>query len=293
MRHACIDIGSNTTRLLVADWDGGQLREVRQERSFTRIGHDVAHGGRISAPKVAEVGEVVAGQFDQARALGAELVRCVATAAVRRAGNRADLVSWIGKRCPGLKVEILSEQEEARLAFLGASLTLHDPPRDLIGLVDVGGGSSELVVGEPDGTVRWWRSLPFGSGDLTAGFIRADPPAPIELAAIRARVRGALDGVMPPRPARVMAVGGSATSLLAMTSGQVLDPAALDRALDLLRGRPAAQVARDTGLDPERVKLLPAGLLILREAAARFAQPLVIGAGGLREGVLLAAAGGG
>ncbi len=290
MRVACIDIGSNTTRLLVADCDGKRLRGLHQERAYTRIGQDLGSDGRISTPKLAEVGEVVAAQLERARAHHAELVRCVATAAVRRASNRGELVRWIEKRCPGLTVEILSEHDEARLAFLGASRTLGERPSGLLGLVDVGGGSSELVVGDPDGSVQWWTSLPLGSGDLTAAFVHSDPPTAAEIDAIRGHVKRALAEVEPPRPALAVAVGGSATSLLQM-GGQVLDAGSFDRALGLLSNHPAAQVARETGLDAERVRLLAAGILILREVAGRFEQPLVVGSGGLREGVLLGAAG--
>jgi exopolyphosphatase/guanosine-5'-triphosphate,3'-diphosphate pyrophosphatase len=274
----------------VADCDGQRLRGVHQERAYTRIGQDLGSDGRISPLKLAEVGEVVAAQLERARVREAELVRCVATAAVRRASNRAELVRWIEKRCPGLTVEILSGRDEARLAFLGASQTLEERPRGLLGLVDVGGGSSELVVGDQQGTVRWWTSLALGSGDLTASFVHSDPPDPAEIDAIGAHVKRVLAAVAPPRPALVVAVGGSATSLLQM-AGRVLDAGAFDRALSLLSRHPAAQVARDTGLDAERVVLLAAGILILRETAERFGQPLLVGAGGLREGVLLAASG--
>ncbi|HWD64608.1 MAG TPA: hypothetical protein VG405_05500 [Solirubrobacteraceae bacterium] len=289
MRAACIDIGSNTTRLLVADCDGQRLRELHQERAYTRIGQELGSADRISTPKLAEVGEVVAAQLERARDHGAEVVRCVATAAVRRASNGPELVSWIQKRCPGLTVEILSERDEAGFAFLGASRTLRGWPQGDLGLVDVGGGSSELVVGEADGRMRWWRSLPIGSGELTAACVHHDPPAPAEMEEMRGRVERGLAGAEPPPAALVVAVGGSASSLLQMT-GQVLDPPAFDRALTLLSRDAAAQVARVTGLDAERVKLLPAGILILQKVAERFAQPLVVGAGGLREGVLLQAA---
>lgn len=289
MRGACIDIGSNTTRLLVADCDGQHLREIHQARAFTRIGYDMAADGRIGGPKVAEVGEVVAVQLDRARELGADRVRCVATAALRRALNAREAVTWLERRCPGLTVEVLSEEEEARLAFLGASLTLPQPPNGPLGLVDVGGGSSEMVVGEVGRGVAWWVSVPLGSGDLTARFVRADPPAAAELARARGEVQAVLGEIEPPRPALALAVGGSATALVSLAGG-VLDPPALEQALELLTRSSVAEVAADTGLDAERVRLLPAGLLILLEASLRLDRPLMIGSGGLREGVLLAAA---
>jgi exopolyphosphatase/guanosine-5'-triphosphate,3'-diphosphate pyrophosphatase len=289
VRGACIDIGSNTTRLLVADCEDGHLRAVQQSRAFTGIGRAISSEGMISAPKVAEVGEVVAAQLEQPRSLGAEQISCVATASVRRAVNQEVLVRWIERRCPSLTVRVLSAEEEARLAFMGAARTLSDPPKGLLGLIDVGGGSSEIVVGDPLTGVSWWASLPIGSGELSAELVHSDPPSPAELAQVRARVQAALDGLQPPRPALAVAVGGSASSLLQMTGG-VLDAEALARALQLVTARPAAAVAIDTGLDLERVQLLPAGLVILEEARQRFDQPLLVGSGGLREGVLLQAA---
>jgi exopolyphosphatase/guanosine-5'-triphosphate,3'-diphosphate pyrophosphatase len=290
VRCACIDIGSNTTRLLVADCEADQLRTVGESRAFTRIGGEIYTTGLISTHKVAEVGEVVAAQLEQARKLGSEVICCVATASVRRAVNGHDVVRWIERRCPGVTVRVLSEEEEARLSFRGASRTLGCPPEGLLGLVDVGGGSSELVVGDPRAGVSWWASIPIGSGALSAELVHHDPPEPAELAEIRARVKDALGDLQPPHPARAVAVGGSASSLLQMT-GQVLDAAAFQRGLEVICDRPAVQVASATGLELERVKLLPAGLLILEEASRRFGQPLLVGSGGLREGVLLEAAG--
>ena len=286
MRRACIDIGSNTTRLLVADCDGPRLEEVHQERSFTRIGRALRHDGRIPSDKLAEVAMVVADQLASARHLGAGEIRCVATASVRRAVNGAELVDRIAVACPGLAVEVLSGEEEARLAFVGAARTLEHGLSGPLGVVDVGGGSSEIVVGMPPDRVVWWASFPLGSGDIADGSLHSDPPAPSELDAASERVDEVLAGVSPPHAEAAVAVGGSATSLLRLV-GPVLDTTALDRSLTLLARSPAADVAARYGLDPERVRLLPAGLLILRAVSALFAAPLRVGRGGIREGVLL------
>ncbi len=291
MRAACIDIGSNTTRLLVADCDGQRLRRVHEARVLNRLGAALRRDGTISAHTLTELGEVVAAQLEAARRLGAAPVRCVGTASVRAAANREQLVSWIRRRCDGLAVEVLSDADEARLAFLGAARTLARMPSGRLGLVDVGGGSSELVVGDHDGGVSWWVSLPIGSGQLTGELVRCDPPSHDQLDRLRSRVEAALESVTPPRVALVLAVGGSATSLLQVT-GDVLDERALERCLEVLTAAPADRVAVATGLEAERVKLLPAGLLILRAAAQRFERPLLVGAGGLREGVVLELAAG-
>ena len=127
MRRACIDIGSNTTRLLVAECDEVGLREVLQQRTFTRIGRDVLRSGAISEAKIEEVVGVVERQLGIARKLGAERTAGVATAAIRIASNGAELVDAIHERC-GLRIAILAPEEEARLAFLGAARTLGHVP---------------------------------------------------------------------------------------------------------------------------------------------------------------------
>jgi exopolyphosphatase / guanosine-5'-triphosphate,3'-diphosphate pyrophosphatase len=274
---ACVDIGTNTTRVLVAEAEGGRLVERHQERAFTRIG---AHG-RIAEHKIAEVAAVVDAQVQTAMRLGAEQVRVVATAAVRGAGNREQLLAAIPH-----DVVVLAGEEEARLAFLGATSTYGGPLDGRVAVVDVGGGSTEIAAGRAGGAVEWWASTPIGSSALADRHIRSDPPARGELAALRAEADAALGPLDPPAPGRALAVGGSAASLRALV-GDVLDQAALERALGVLCGDSVKGVAARFGLDPLRVRLLPAGILILAAAAARLGQPLQIGCGGLREGVVL------
>lgn len=285
MRRACIDIGSNTTRLLVADREGDRLEEVAQERVFTHLAQHGLSKGELEADKIREVAEVVAGQLHHARELGAREVRAVATAAIRRAVNGRALVQAITDGC-GLDVEVLSGEEEARLAFLGAASTLQASPDGPLGVIDVGGGSCELVLGEAPARVRWCASFALGSADLTSGFLCSDPPTAEELEAARQQVAETFDGLEVPTPWVALAVGGSATSLRQLT-GTRLDPQVLARALGLLGGRSSLQVAADFGLDPARARLLPAGLLILQAGCELFGTPLTVCAGGLREGVLL------
>jgi exopolyphosphatase/guanosine-5'-triphosphate,3'-diphosphate pyrophosphatase len=288
VRRACIDIGSNTTRLLVADCHGGALREVHQERVFTRIGRGLLGDGTIGPTKIVEVAEVVAAQLRLALELGAEDIHGVATAAIRHAGNGGALVTAISKAC-GLAVEILSGEEEARLAFVGAARTLGHVPDGTLGVVDVGGGSSELVVGFPPDQVSWCASFAVGSGDLADQHFESDPPSQAELDSVEDDVAAALAGLSPPRPAEAVAVGGSAASLCRL-AGRVLDGEAFTRSLSLLASESIDAVAGRFDLDRERVRLLPAGLIILRAASRLFDAPLQVGSGGIREGVLLEAA---
>jgi exopolyphosphatase/guanosine-5'-triphosphate,3'-diphosphate pyrophosphatase len=285
---ACVDIGSNTTRLLVAEPGPGGLREVLAQRSFTRIGRGAGPDGTIAEAKLPEVGEVVAAQVQAARALGVDRLRVVATAAIRRAPNRKDLLDVVRERA-GVDVEVLTAEEEARLAFAGATALLTPTPIGTVGVVDVGGGSSELVVGTVGGGVDWVVSLPVGSGVLADAHLHGDPPAPGELSALRDAAAAAFAGLDAPRPDIAVAVGGSATSLRRLV-GPVLDERSIGEALEAVVSDRCAAVARRFDLDAERVRLLPAGLAILEEAARTFAAPLTLALGGLREGVVLAEA---
>jgi exopolyphosphatase / guanosine-5'-triphosphate,3'-diphosphate pyrophosphatase len=285
VRRACIDIGSNTTRLLVAECAPGRVLEVHQERAFTRIGRELGSGGTIPQAKIDEVVQVVSAQLQSARELGAAEVRGVATAAIRRAANGAELASAVHRAC-GLELQILSGAEEARLAFVGAAQTLDHVPAGPLGVVDVGGGSSELVVGRAPDQVSWSVSFGVGSGDLADRYLRSDPPSAGELVRARAEIQQAFSGLEVPTPHEAVAVGGSASSLRRL-AGPLLDREALTRALRLLGSERATEVARRFALDLERVRLLPAGLLILEAASELFGTALQIGRGGVREGVLL------
>ena len=287
MRAGCIDIGSNTTRLLVAEWLDGRLVQVHQERAFTHIRREISGSDSIGDDKLIEVAEIVRRQFAVASELGAVEVRAVATAAIRSAANREQFTKAI-RRVAGLDVEVLSAELEARLAFCGAAGMLDAPLSGDLCVLDVGGGSSELVVGAIPDQIWWWQSLALGSGALADRWLNSDPPSEPELRAARAEVATVLRDCRPPRPAFAIAVGGSATSLSRL-AGSVLDTSALRRALAVLAGGPAGEVAARFELDPERVRLLPGALLILEAVGRLLKATIRVGRGGIREGVLLEA----
>jgi exopolyphosphatase / guanosine-5'-triphosphate,3'-diphosphate pyrophosphatase len=290
VRCACIDIGSNTTRLLVADCAVEGISEVHQERAFTYLAWSGPPDGAITPGKLQEVADVVSAQLATARGLGCELVRAVGTAAIRRAPNGAELAAAVHDSC-GLEIEILTEQEEARLAFVGAARAHGHTGAGALGVVDVGGGSSELVVGMAPDQVSWSVSFPLGSGDLARRHLLSDPPTAEEIGGARREVDATLGEIAVPQPAEAVAVGGSAASLSRL-AGRILDAAAFARALTELIAAPGHEVARRFGVELERVRLLPAGLVILQAASERFGAPLAVAGGGLREGVLMEAAGG-
>jgi exopolyphosphatase/guanosine-5'-triphosphate,3'-diphosphate pyrophosphatase len=285
MLCAAIDIGSNTTRLLVAEPVDGQLKKVMEQRAYTRIGKAVDKKGAITAEKIEEVGEVVATQVRLAQELGAEATRAVATAAIRQASNCEAAAEAVGAAA-GVPIEVLSEEEEGRLAFLGATKTLGHAAEGVIGVVDIGGGSTEVILGTVSDGVQSVRSWPVGSGNLAEELISSDPPSAAEIRRIRDRIDDIFEGVEYEQPAQAVAVGGSATSLRRIV-GTVLEYETLERGIRVLSGEPAAEVGRRFELDPTRVRILPTGVLLLEKVSDLLGQPLQIGKGGLREGVIL------
>jgi exopolyphosphatase / guanosine-5'-triphosphate,3'-diphosphate pyrophosphatase len=285
MLCAAIDIGSNTTRLLVAEPDDGQLRKVMEQRAYTRIGKATTHGGAIDDDKVEEVAAVVATQVRLAEELGAEAIKIVATAAIREAANRDAIVELIAARCDR-EVEVLSEHDEGRLSFIGATKTLGHPVAGEVGVVDVGGGSTEIVFGSIAAGVSAVHSFKIGSGALADELVANDPPSAAEIRAIRDNIADFFDGVELERPDQAVAVGGSATSLRTLV-GAVLEYETLERAIRVLVNDPVGEVAKRFELDPRRVRILPTGVLLLEKLSELLGRPLQIGKGGLREGVIL------
>jgi exopolyphosphatase / guanosine-5'-triphosphate,3'-diphosphate pyrophosphatase len=282
---AAVDIGSNTTRVLVAEPQGGQLRKVMEQRAYTRFGKDSKRKGKITPEKIAELTEVVTTQVRLAEELGAQAIRIVATAAIRESKN-ADQAARRIAEAAGVPVEVLSEEEEGRLAFIGATKTLGHPVDGEIGVVDVGGGSSEIILGTVAAGVRAVHSFRIGSGAVAEEFLTNDPPSAAEMRALRDLIDDFSDGVEVDQPAQAVAVGGSATSLRTLV-GAVLEYETLERAVRVLTGDPIAEVAKRFELDPRRVRILPAGVLILEKLSELLGQPLQIGKGGLREGIIL------
>jgi exopolyphosphatase / guanosine-5'-triphosphate,3'-diphosphate pyrophosphatase len=217
MLCGAIDIGSNTTRLLVAEAGEGQLRKVMEQRAYTRIGKGASKDGKITAEKIAEVADVVSTQGRLAQEMGAEMVKTVATAAIREAKNRDKVVKEI-EEIAGVQVDVLDEEEEGRFAFIGATKSLGHPVDGTVAVVDVGGGSSEVIFGTvPDG-VSEVKSFKIGSGSLTEDHLESDPPSAAEIRGLRDHISDFFEGVELEHPDQAVAVGGSATSPSASNS---------------------------------------------------------------------------
>ena len=282
---AAIDIGSNTTRVLVAEPKEGQLRTVMEQRTYTRIGKSARKNGTILDEKVTEIADTVATQVRLAEEVGAEAIRTVATAAIREADNRDEVVEEI-ERVAGVEIEVLSEHEEGRLAFIGATKTLGHPTSGVIAVADVGGGSTEVITGTIERGVDEVHSFKIGSGLLADTFLASDPPSASELRAVREHIAEFFESSDLPQPEQAVAVGGSATSLRKVV-GAVLEYETLERAMRIFSTDSVAEVARRFELDPTRVRILPTGVLLLEKVSELLGSPLQIGKGGLREGVIL------
>lgn len=282
---AVIDIGSNTTRLAVAERRGGGLRQLLGQRAYTRLSRGLEEDGSIPQAKIDALARTIDIQQRLAAVLGADEVHAMATAATRDATNRDDLVGQIESTC-GLRIEVLEEQEEANLAFIGATHALPSEDDGTIAVIDVGGGSTEVAVGTIADGVKWSTSFRIGSALVSDRHVHSDPPSAADLDAAREEVSAMFDEFSFPQAQQAIAIGGSASSLRRMV-GNVLEHETLERAIRLTTRHDAETVAEEFGLEIERVQVLPAGVMILEEIGDRIGRPLKIGKGGLREGKLL------
>ena len=285
---AAIDVGSNTTRLLVARAEGGQIAALASGTAMTGLAAGLRPGGTIPIEKLDLVALTVRRMAAEARELGAQRVVVACTAPGRNASNAAQLLDRL-QAAAGVTPRVLSGAEEAELSFRG--LMSDDAPDPLVA-VDPGGGSMEAMVGV-GGRLTWATSIPVGVRALTESFVRHDPPDIDVLEPMIAEVRTMVDAVELPVTVReAVATGGSAQSLAALVGGDLLDRDALERAVHRLVGMPADDLAEETGLDPDRVRLCLAGAAVLEAVRRSFAvDALRVSQAGLREGLVLELAG--
>ena len=281
MRVAVIDVGSNSARLLVAAAGAEGVLAVHEERALLGLGDEIERSGRLCKLKVAETAERCRSYARLARKLGAVDVDVIVTAPGRQSANAGELLAAL-ERATGVRARVLSADEEGRLAFAGAVAAARRLP-DRVAVCDVGGGSTELVVGSSQ-AVAWCRSLDVGSLRLTRRLFAGDPPGKKAIATARAELEACFEGVAPPRAGTALATGGSARSLRRLTGRRRLGEEELTRATEAIAHRPSAQIAREVGLDPIRARTLLAGTLILAEAQRRLGVQLEVARGGLREG---------
>jgi exopolyphosphatase / guanosine-5'-triphosphate,3'-diphosphate pyrophosphatase len=280
-----VDVGSHTVRLLVAEHKRGALEPVWEERAALGLGAEVERLGLISREKLEETSDHVRGYARLARKAGAEVLEVIVTAPGRQSSNGRELVLELA-RATGVPVRVLSADEEGRLAFAGA-IAVSDLPGESIAVCDVGGGSTEVVVGTRFDGPAWLRSFDVGAVRLSGRYLFDDPPGKADLDAARAEVAAALERLTPPLPQCALATGGTARALRKLV-GSNLGPDELEAALAISLARPAVKVAKAFGIDRERARTLPAGVLILSAVQERLSVPLQVVRAGLREGAVLA-----
>lgn len=284
-RLAAIDIGTVTTRLLVADVSAGGVTEVERSTDITHLGEGLTQTGRLSAAAMGRVADVVARYARTISDLGAARVTALATSASRDAENGEEFLALLASH--GIVPEIISGEREAALSFAGAASNME--PVDGLLVVDLGGGSTELILGDvidQDGVrmaeITKARSIDVGSKRVTELFLRSDPPSVDELAQARewatSQLRPYFDGLRE-RPRQMVAVAGTATSLSAIhqelavydsarVHGSLLTGSELADLTEMLAALPLEQRTSVTGLDPGRAPVIVAGALILETIVA-------------------------
>jgi exopolyphosphatase/guanosine-5'-triphosphate,3'-diphosphate pyrophosphatase len=286
MRVGVLDVGSNTARLLVADVrPDGTVSAVATESAHLGLGAEIAERGALRTKTIAAAASVCRGYAKRARSLGAARAAVIVTAPGRQGSTGTRLAASLAERT-ALPVRILAADEEGALAYRGALSRLDRAPRGPVGVVDVGGGSTEIAVGKSASGPSWIRSVDLGSLRLRRLALRGDPPSRRELAAAREIVSDALTALRPPELRLALAAGGSARALARLV-GRRLDPETVAPAVSLLARRPSRKVARASGIGLPRAGTLLAGALILGEVSRSRDRPLVLARGGLREGAAL------
>jgi exopolyphosphatase / guanosine-5'-triphosphate,3'-diphosphate pyrophosphatase len=281
MRVAVVDIGTNSTRLLVADVEGTGVYEVERRTTVTNMGRGVDHTGLICSDAVEDVCATIADYKSQYEEMGAERVMAIATSAVRDAANGDAFIAELRERFE-LDARTLSGEEEAHLTYLGA--TAHRPSADPTLVFDIGGGSTELVVGTGR-EVGFHTSLQAGTIRQSERHLTSDPPHPHELEDLAGDIRNQIERAIAAQPAgtptRAIAVAGTPTSLAAIDQGlEPYDPGRvhgyhlamqrIQRMLSRLSSLPLAERLRVPGLHPGRAPTIVTGTVILVQVMRAF-----------------------
>jgi exopolyphosphatase / guanosine-5'-triphosphate,3'-diphosphate pyrophosphatase len=277
MRIGVIDVGSNTTRLLVASTGPGGLVPLDTQKLRLALGAEIEHQDAVSAVHVAAAAKAVREMAGTARRRRVASLEVFLTAPGRQAANADELVAALS-RAAGVQARVLTKEQEGTLAYRGAVLTADIPLPARIAVCDIGGASTEIAVGSPGGEPDWIESVDLGSVRLTA---RAGD--------MRAEAEDAFAGLRPPELEAALVVGGSARAARRLV-GSKLGSAELTEALRIVETTSPREVARRFGVDRARAEILPAGVILLAEVQQRLGVALNVCSGGIREGAVLASA---
>jgi exopolyphosphatase/guanosine-5'-triphosphate,3'-diphosphate pyrophosphatase len=280
-RVAVVDIGSNSTRLLIADVDGDRIDEVERQSRVTRLGRGVDLSGQLSAEAIEAACEAIADYVGICSGAGVEHIDAIATSAVRDASNGSAFIAELRERF-ALSARVLDGEEEARLTYMGA--TAAHPPSEPTLVIDIGGGSTELIVGSGR-EISFHTSLQAGVVRHTERHISSNPPTALELEALATDVRALIESAVAGQPGSTaraaIAVAGTPTSLAsielglepydpAQVHGRTLTLASIQRLLSQLASSSLAKRAEIPGLHPDRAHSIVAGVVILVETMRAF-----------------------
>jgi exopolyphosphatase / guanosine-5'-triphosphate,3'-diphosphate pyrophosphatase len=262
---AVIDIGTNTTRLLVAEVEDGKVVELERRTTITSLGQGVDATGRLAQEAMDRVAEAIAVYREVIDRLGADRVVALATSAMRDAENGPEFRDFLQQRF-GIDARTISGDEEARLTFLGATSDRNDDRESVV--IDIGGGSTEYVVGRPGKDPEFHVSTQMGSVRYTERYLDSDPPKHEELEQLAAAVRETVPDVS---VGQGIAVAGTATSLAAIDGaeevhGYRLPLATCERLVAMLAALPVEERREVRGLHPDRAPTIVAGAVILTES---------------------------
>jgi exopolyphosphatase/guanosine-5'-triphosphate,3'-diphosphate pyrophosphatase len=273
-RVAAVDLGPNSTRLLVADVEGGQLDEVSRRLTITRLGEGVDGRRRLLPAPIARVRNCLADYRRELESLGTERTLAIATSAVRDAENGEAFLGEI-EWSYGFETRLLAGTDEAAMMIRG--VTAGRAALDDALVVDIGGGSTELVLAKA-GEVAFSTSLDVGCVRLTERFLRSDPPSRAELAAAGGYVRSLLPEL---EASNAIGVAGTVTTLATLdlgdsaydptrTHGHRLPLGAVDSQLERLAAMTTDERLAVPGIEPGRAPVIVAGIVVLREVMAAY-----------------------
>ena len=298
-RLAVIDVGTNSVKFHIVERHGdGSLQAVVDRADITRLGEGQADSGVLAEEAIARTVEVIAAMVDEAHRSGASDIVCVGTAGLRRAPNRTVLVDAVSARA-GLTVEVISGEEEGRLAYLAATSAL-PAVQGRLAVFDSGGGSTQFTFGRRAHIDERF-SLDVGAVRVAERFGLASAVDTKTLDAALAALSSDLDRLDGrPRPDAIVAIGGTATNLAAVkhqlvnydpdrVHGTVLDIAELDRQIELYRTRSADERRQIAGLQAARADVILAGACIVRTIFTKLqTDSMTVSDRGLRHGVVIA-----
>jgi exopolyphosphatase / guanosine-5'-triphosphate,3'-diphosphate pyrophosphatase len=298
MKLATLDVGSNTVLMLVVEYGADEKPRVLADLSrITRLGRGVDAGGHLDPDSAMRTLETIAEFSDRARSLAVEKIVGVATAALRDAADGPDFLARI-KQCTGVSLEIVSGQTEAELSYLSTRRGLNLSPADKLLIVDIGGGSTELIGAEP-GRPLDLVSLQLGSVRLTERLVHHDPPAAGEGGALRSAVDDALRRLgWNCCPDVMVGIAGTVTTLCAIAfgleryspeavHGYRLAAAEILRLIELLGSMPLERRKQLPGMEPGRADVLFAGAVILERVMDYFrCGEVIVSDQGVRWGLM-------